>query len=84
MTIPIKEPEFEVDLRLPVTKDLIAFDFGLLLTRDSNEVQIYIDDDLRMALDALLRDYGQVILKVNFFSPDVVVIAPSQNDLQAP
>ena len=70
----IKQPEFEVVLRQKSTKDLVMFDFGLLFKRGSDEIQIYIDPELRKVIDSQLEDHEQLIVKVNYFSPDVITV----------
>lgn len=62
------------------TKDLVAFDFALWFKKDSKEIQIYIDDELQATIHALLEQHGELIIKTNFFSDDVLAITPpSQN-----
>lgn len=70
---------YEVVLRSIPTKDVVAFDFGLVFTKDSKEVGLYVDDVLRDILVALAVKHGQVLLKANWFSPDVIVVTPSEN-----
>ena len=76
--IPIKEPEIEAIIRQKPTKDLVAFDFGLMFTEGSKEVQIYVDEHLQEAINGLLQLHGKLIIKVNIFSPDVVMITPAE------
>lgn len=76
--IPIKDTELELRIAPITTKELVAFDFGMLFKKGTNEVQIYVDDDLRASIDGLLEIHGQIILKVNAFSPDVMIIAPNE------
>jgi hypothetical protein len=85
-TVILKDVEYELVLRTKSTRDLVAFDFGLLFTKDVPIVQIYVDDELRAVLDSLMVDSDQVILKVNYYSPDVHVIVspPSQDAPQTP
>lgn len=79
--IPIENSQIELVLRQKPTKDLVAFDFGLLFTEGTKEVQIYVDDMLRESLNGLLKIHGKVILKVNVFSPDVMLITPADDDV---
>ena len=75
----LRESGYEILVRKIPTKDVIAFDFGLVFTADSNEVGLYVDDDLREALQILAKEHGQVLIKTNWFSPDVIVVTPSEN-----
>ena len=70
----LKKAGYELIIRKPVTKDLVAFDFGLMFNKGSKEVNIYVDDDLQVVIDHLLETNQQVILKTNWFSPDTVAI----------
>lgn len=70
---------YELILRKKPTKDIVAFDFGLIFTKDSNEVQIYVDDVLKEVITQLTITNGQVLLKANYFSPDVVLITAAEN-----
>ena len=70
----LKKTGYELVIRRPVTKDLVAFDYGLMFNKDSKEVNIYVDDDLQVVIDHLLETNQQVILKTNWFSPDTVAI----------
>jgi hypothetical protein len=76
--IPVKDADLEVAVRQKPTKELVAFDFGLLFTEGTNEVQIYIDDHLRESIDGLLKQHKMLILKVNALSPDVMFITPAE------
>lgn len=70
---------YEVVIRQVPTKDVVAFDFGLVFTADSKDVGLYVDDDLRDTLIYLAKEHGQVFIKVNWFSPDVMVVTPAEN-----
>jgi len=62
------------------TKELVAFDFGLWFKRDSKEIQLYIDPELQATIDRLLEQHGELIIKTNFFSDDVLAVtSPLQN-----
>lgn len=71
----IKSPEYELHIRQIPTQELVAFDFGIIVKKDM--IQVYIDDHLKEVIDTLLRGNESVILKVNFFSQDVLfVVSP--------
>lgn len=72
--IEIKKPEFELTVRPKLTKDLVAFDFGLLFKEGTQEVQIYVDELLQQVINDLLSQHKSVILKTNFYSPDVIFL----------
>lgn len=74
--IPVKDTDLEVVIRQKPTKDLVAFDFGLMFQEGTSEVQVYVDDHLRESIDGLLKIHKKLILKVNAFSPDVMFITP--------
>lgn len=82
--LPMKVNDFELVVRQKTTKDLVAFDFGLMFNRDTNEVQIYVDDTLRAAIDGLLMQHESIILKTNFYSPDVFFIVGPKVSQDAP
>ncbi len=73
------EKGYEVVIRKIPTKDVVAFDFGLVFTKDSKDVGLYVDELLRDTLIALSNEHGQVFVKVNWFSPDVMVVTPQEN-----
>ncbi len=75
----LKAKGYEVVIRKIPTKDVVAFDFGLVFTKDSRDVGLYVDDVLRDALIVLSNEHGQVFVKVNWFSPDVMVVTPQEN-----
>jgi len=75
----LSEQGYELVLRAKPTKDVVAFDFGMIFTKDSNEVGLYVDDLLRDVLTSLANQHGQVLIKVNWFSPDVIVVTPAEN-----
>jgi hypothetical protein len=77
--VKLRESGYELVLRRIPTKDVVAFDFGLVFTKDTTEVGLYVDDDLRDALTHLASKHGQVLIKANWFSPDVVVVTPAEN-----
>lgn len=70
---------YEVLVRRIPTKDVVAFDFGLIFSKDSTDVGLYVDDNLRDTLVSLANQHGQVLIKVNWFSPDVMVVTPAEN-----
>ena len=70
---------YEVVVRRVPTRDVVAFDFGLVFTADSNEVGLYIDDQLRELLEILAKEKGQILIKTNWFSPDVMVVTAAEN-----
>lgn len=70
----LKEAGYELIIRRPPAKDLVQFDFGLLFEKDTNAVQIYVDDDLREVINFLLTTNKQVLIKTNWLSPDVVAL----------
>ncbi len=75
----LKASGYEVVIRKLPTKDVVSFDFGLVFTADSKEVGLYVDEDLRDILVSLAKENGQVLVKVNWFSPDVMVVTPADN-----
>lgn len=70
----LKQAGYELVLRRPVSKELMIFDYGLMFTQGSNEVKIYVDDDLKVVIDHLLETNETVIIKSNWMSPDTVAI----------
>ncbi len=74
---PIKDVPLELRIVRQSTKELVAFDFGLMFEKDSNTVQVYVDDMLRESINGLLALHGKLIMKVNAFSPDVFLITPA-------
>lgn len=79
----IKDPKYEISVRQVTTKELVAFDFGIMLTKDSKDIKVYIDDHLKEALDSLLETNQTVILKVNYFSQDVLLVATPVSSQEA-
>jgi hypothetical protein len=70
---------YELILRKTPTRDIVAFDFGLIFTKDSDVVQIYVDDLLKETIQQLLKTSGQVLLKSNWFSPDTMAVTAAEN-----
>lgn len=75
----LRKSGYEIVVRRIPTKDVVAFDFGLVFTADSTDVGLYVDEDLRAALTILAKQHGQILVKVNWFSPDVMVVTPAEN-----
>lgn len=70
----LKQSGYELVIRKPVSKELEIFDYGLMFTQGSNEIKIYVDDDLKSVIDHLLETNKTVIIKSNWMSPDTVAI----------
>lgn len=69
-----KAAGYELIIRRPVLKELVSFDYGLMFTRGTSEVNIYVDDDVRKVIDHLLETNEKVVIKCNWFSPDTVCV----------
>lgn len=76
----LKKEGYELIIRRPLSKDLVMFDYGLLFTKDSKEVQVYVDDDLREVIEHLLETNAQVLIKSNWLSPDTIAITVPDNN----
>lgn len=67
--------------RLDVTRKadpdtMHPLDIGLLVQNDAEgtmQVMLCLDDDMIEVFRQVLRDYAQLALKVNWFSPDLLV-----------
>lgn len=81
LNVELRKTGYEVSIRRIATKRVDPFDFGLIFTKDSKEVGLYVDDDLRAALDILANEHGQILVKTNWFSPDVIVVTPADDPL---
>lgn len=75
----LKAAGYEVVVRKIPTKDVVAFDFGLVFSAESKEVGIFVDDVLQELLITLAKEHGQIFIKINWFSPDVMVVTPADN-----
>ena len=71
----LKTQGYEIIIRRIPTKAVVAFDIGITVTKDSDIFELYMDGDLKELLQALAAQHGKVHIKVNFFSPDVTLIA---------
>jgi hypothetical protein len=83
----LKKAGFELIIRRPVSRDLVVFDYGLMFTRGSKEVQIYVDEDLQQVIEYLLETNEQLVIKSNWLSPDTVAITVprvTQNEAGSP
>lgn len=69
-----QEAGYELIIRRPVSKDLVAFDYALLFTAKSDDIIVYVDEDLKQVIKHLLEMNAQVIIKSNWLSPDTVAI----------
>lgn len=74
----LAEHGYELALRKLPSMEVVPFDFGFVFTKDSNIVELYVDDALRVALTDMTKEHGQVFIKVNWFSPDVMVVTPQE------
>jgi hypothetical protein len=69
-----------------------SFDVLLRFTKDTEGVELFMDELVKIVLEGLLERYGQIVVKVNWFAEGLMVIAPNgipdtgtiQNALQAP
>lgn len=75
----LKTAGYEIVVRKIPTKDVVAFDFGLVFTKDSKDVGLYVDETLQDILASLASEHGQVLIKTNWFSPDVMVVTATEN-----
>lgn len=76
----LKKEGYELIIRRPLSKDLVMFDYGLLFTKDSKELHVYVDDDLREVIEHLLETNAQVLIKSNWLSPDTIAITVPDNN----
>lgn len=70
---------YELIIRKAPTKDIVAFDFGLIFTKNNDIVQVYVDDLLKETIAHIVKEKGQLLLKSNWFSPDTMAITPAEN-----
>lgn len=69
---------------LEVTQEVVrtdvkgeSFDILLRLTKGSDNVEFFMDELVKVILDGLLDNYGQIVVKVNWFAKGLMVIAPN-------
>lgn len=76
--LPIKQPKYRIvpDYN---SKELMAFDICMMY-KEGEQPQIYMDQDLMQIISTLVARHKQLIIKVNWFSSDVLVITPSSLD----
>lgn len=62
------------------------FDILLRFNIKGKPPEVYIDADTKLLLDGLIEHYGEIVVKVNWFTTGLAIIAPntlpSQDDLQ--
>lgn len=54
------------------------FDILLRFTKDIDHVELFTDDNVRTVIDALLKEHGKIVVKVNWFADKLVIIAPNK------
>lgn len=80
----LKEAGYELVIRRPPAKELVSFDIGLMFTRVVNEtgariIHVYVDNDVQTVIDTMLEENEKIIVKCNWFSPDMVVVGVPEN-----
>lgn len=83
MTRKGKVQEFSVEQEV-VRTDVKGNSFDLLLKFDNtiDQPQLYMDELVKIILEGLIERYGQIVVKVNWWSSGLMVIAP--NEIPAP
>lgn len=67
-----------------------AFDLIIRFKDKNNQPEIFMDENLQLLLEGLTERYGTILVKINWFDSNLMVIAPNelppdaniQNDLQ--
>jgi hypothetical protein len=75
MTEQIQEQLKDVFTDRPVGEE---FDFLLRFTKDTNTVELFMDDNVRDTIEGLLKLHGKLVVKVNWFADRLTIIAPKQ------
>lgn len=74
-----KAPKIRVSIETK-SDEVSAFDLVMHFTAEGQT--LYVDENLRLVLDDLIKQHGEVFVKVNWFSSDVTVIGkPIENAL---
>lgn len=53
-----------------------SFDLVFRFTKGSDNVELFMDELVKLTLDGLLNDYGRILVRVNWFAKGLEVIAP--------
>lgn len=72
-----KLEEFKVEQEI-VRRDVKGepFDVVILFQPNNPHPEIYMDENVKMVLEALTDRYGKIIVKFNWWNDGVMVIAP--------
>ena len=52
------------------------WDLIIEFKQDVPTQQIYVDEDVKTIIEGLLQRYGRILVKINWFDSDLMVIAP--------
>lgn len=77
VNLGVPEWEFRVHPK-EATKEINPFDIIMSFTVNEKDNIVYLDEDLTQVIRTLAEKHGTVIIKVNWFSPDVQVIVPPE------
>jgi len=66
-----------------MTELLSLEEFDILLCFTSDRVEVLADDNVRATIEGLLKEYSQIAVKINWFSPGLVVIVPKKELLDS-
>lgn len=54
------------------------FDILLRFTKDLYHIEVFLDDNVQTVIEELLKEHGQLVVKVNWFADKLVIIAPDK------
>lgn len=54
-----------------------SFDMLFRFTKDSDNVEFFMDELVKLILEGMLDRYGQIVVKVNWWADGLTVIAPN-------
>lgn len=55
------------------------FDILLRFTGDLHHIEVFLDDNVQTVIEGLLKEHGQLVVKVNWFADKLVIIAPNKS-----
>lgn len=72
-----KVEEFSVEQEVIRTNvEAQSFDLLFRFTKDQKQVEVFMDELMHLLLEGLTDRYGQIVVKINWWSKDLSVIAP--------
>lgn len=74
-----------VEQEITVRQDVVtsgvqgqSFDLVMRFTDSALQPELYMDELVKMVIEGLIQQYGEILVKINWFDSNLMVIAPNK------